>query len=289
MKPARFAYVAPDSLAGVLEELADGERDAKVLAGGQSLIPMMNLRLATPDVLVDLRRVKELAGIHVAAGGSLRVGALVRQAELAADPRVRAAWPLLAEAVGHIGHPQIRNRGTVCGSLAHHDPAAELPAVAVALDARMTVAGPHGERHLPARDFFVSYLETALDPGEVLTAVTFPPPAPASVGALCEVARRRGDFALVGAVVHLTAPGGDVTTARIVLFGAGSAPVVATRAQQSLVGSRPGDAAAAARLRPLVAEEVDPTGDLHASATYRSEVAGVMAERALLATGGHPR
>jgi carbon-monoxide dehydrogenase medium subunit len=203
MKPARFAYYAPERLDDVLALLDDDDRDVRVLAGGQPLVPMMNFRLAAPDALVDLRRVTELRYVRVGAAGALEVGAGIRQAELLRDLGVRAGWSLLAEGVRHIGHPQIRSRGTVCGSLAHHDPHAELPALAFALGATMTIADARGRRTVTAEDFFVSYYEVALGPGEMLIEVAFPPYPADSRGAFRELTQRRGDFALVGVAASL--------------------------------------------------------------------------------------
>jgi aerobic carbon-monoxide dehydrogenase medium subunit len=258
MKPAAFDYAAPERLEDVLALLADGERDVRVIAGGQSLVPMMNFRLAAPEVLVDLRRVPELRGLDVGADGALEVGAGVTQAQLLRDPRVGEGWPLLRAGLAHVGHPQIRSRGTVCGSLAHHDPHAELPAVAVALEATLVVACASGRREVSAADFFVSHFEVALEPGELLVAARFPALARGTGWAFHEIARRRGDFALIG-VACVLPPGGEP---RLAFFGVGERPVLI---------SDPG----------AVAETLEPLEDLHASAEYRREAAVALAERAL--------
>jgi len=282
MKPARFAYHAPETLAETLDLLADADRDVRVLAGGQSLVPMMNFRLAVPEALVDIGRVAELRVLRVEDGGELRVGAGTRQAELLRDGRVAAGWPLLAEGVRHVGHPQIRSRGTVCGSLAHNDPTAELPALALALGARLTVAGSAGRRELDAEAFFVSYYEVALEPGEMLVSAAFPAPRPGSGWSFQELARRRGDFALIGAVCVLRAgDDGRIGSARLVIFGAGGRPLRVDAAEQALLGTV-GDRVTAAEVARLVADTVQPLSDIHASAEYRRALAGELAARCVL-------
>ncbi|MBA0050895.1 xanthine dehydrogenase family protein subunit M [Streptomyces sp. AJS327] len=280
MKPTPFDYSAPRSLPEALALLADEERETKVLAGGQSLIPMLSMRLARPERLVDITRVPGLDRLHVDASGALRIGAAVRQARVAADPAVREGWPLLAAAISHIGHPPIRHRGTVCGSLAHHDPAAELPSAALALDARLVVAGPGGTRTVDAADFFVATFQTALEPDELLTETVIPPRA-GDGWAFEELARRHGDFATVGVAVTLRrAPDRrTVAAARAVFCGAGPVPVRLPAVENALTGSDAGaaalDAAASAALAGL-----DPAGDVHATAAYRREAAAHLLVRA---------
>jgi carbon-monoxide dehydrogenase medium subunit len=258
VKPARFAYHAPEGVDEALALLADEAVESRVIAGGQSLVPMMNFRLAVPEALVDLRRIEALRHLRVGAGGGLEVGAMVTQAALLRDSAVQEGWPLLHEGVLHIGHPQVRSRGTVCGSLAHHDPHGELPALALALDATITVAGPSGRRQIAADQFFVSFYEVALEPGELVVEARFPA-VPAGAGwAFREIARRHGDFALVG-VACLVAPG---AATRLVVFGAAERPLLLTD---------PGQVAAAVR----------PLDDLHASAEYRRAVAVELAGEAL--------
>jgi carbon-monoxide dehydrogenase medium subunit len=257
VKPASFTYHAPRRLDEALALLADDSVEARVLAGGQSLVPMMNFRLAVPDVLVDLRRVEELAYLRVGADGALGIGAGTTQAQLLRDARVEAGWPLLAEGVRHIGHPQVRSRGTVCGALAHHDPHGELPALAVALDATLTVAGSDGARLVAAEDFFVSYYEVALETGEILVEASFPVVPAGSGWSFREIARRRGDFALVG-VACLCTP----SQTRLVVFGASERPLLLSDGDE-------------------VADAVDPLDDVHASAEYRREAAVELATAAL--------
>ncbi|HEX6458290.1 MAG TPA: xanthine dehydrogenase family protein subunit M [Thermoleophilaceae bacterium] len=277
MKPAPFAYHAPDQLDEVLALLGDHAHEVRLLAGGQSLVPMMNFRLAAPEVLVDIRRVDALRHVRREGDGTLAIGAGVRQSALLREPVVKAGWPLLTEGARHIGHPQVRSRGTVCGSLAHHDPTAELPALAVALDARMMLAAASGTREVPAREFFVSYYTAALEPGEMLLEVRFPP-CPAGAGwCFKEVARRRGDFALVGVAALVEAgDDGSVSSARIVLCGVGERPFRALDAEEAVAAGASFEEAGR-----LVADAVRPVGSIHASAEYRRECAGVLAARAL--------
>lgn len=291
MKPAQFAYHAPTRLEELLALLADSAGEARVIAGGQSLVPMMNFRLATPETLVDLRRVAPLRELRRDPAGALVVGAGVTQARVLADPAVQRDFPLLAAGIEQIGHPQIRSRGTVCGSLAHSDPTAELPALALALDARMTIASAGGRREIAADDFLVSYYETALEPGELLESVAFPPLPDGAGWSFRELARRRGDFALAGAIA-VVAPGRH---ARLALFGVGDRARRIASVEELLLtsGAAPaaapdGAAARAERLArveaevpALVAAAIDPADDVHASADYRRELAGQLAVAAI--------
>lgn len=281
MKPTPFDYTAPRTVAEAVALLADPARDAKVVAGGQSLIPMLNMRLARPELLVDITRIPELADLAVDPAGALHIGAAVRQARAAADPAVRRGWPLLAAAIEHIGHPQIRGRGTVCGSLAHHDPAAELPTAARALAADFVITGPRGSRTVPAEDFFVSTFSTAVGEDELLSEVVLPPPSAHHGWAFEELTRRHGDFATVGVAVLLERDSGTdtVRTARVVFSGAGPVPVRLPAAEDALVGTGVGeDALAAARRAALTG--LSPSDDVHASATHRRETAAHLLVRA---------
>jgi carbon-monoxide dehydrogenase medium subunit len=275
VKPPPFDYAAPASLEEALGLLA-GSDAAKVLAGGQSLIPLLNLRLAAPELLVDLRRVPGLDGIE-RAGAELIVGATVRQRRAERDPTVREAAPLLAEALRHVGHPQIRSRGTIGGSIAHADPAAELPAVLVALDGRVIARGPRGERDIAAADFFLGFLTTALLEDEILLAIALPA-APPRTGAACvEVAQRAGDYAACGAVAQLALDGdGAVAGARVGLIGMTDRPVRA-RAVEDALEAGEGIAPAARH----AAEGVDPVDDRRVPAAYRTHLARVVTRRAL--------
>ncbi len=280
MKPGPFDYFAPTTLTEALRLLSDPERDSKVLAGGQSLIPMLTMRLARPELLVDITRIAELNRLDVDTDGALHIGAAVRQSAVAADPAVRAGWPLLAAAIEQIGHPQIRNRGTVCGSLVHHDPAAELPAAALALDARFTVARTDGRRSVEAGDFFLGTFATAVEPEEIVTETVIPP-LPAGTGwAFLELAQRRGDFAAAGLAVLLRAEGAAVGSARIVYCGVGSTPVRVPEAEHALIGQEFGDTAVADAAR-AVGSVLDPPGDVHAGGRWRREAAEVLLGRAL--------
>lgn len=275
MKPAPFDYVAPATLDEALDLLVPGEREVKVLAGGQSLIPVMNLRMGHPEVLVDVCRIPELQQLHVSDDGVLHVPAGVRQSAVLADPRV-AGWPLLRAAVRHIGHPQIRSRGTVCGSIAHADPAAELPAVALALGATMVAASRSGVRRIPADEFFLAPFTTALSEDELLTEVELPPTPVGSGWAFEELATRRGDFATAGAAVQLTRVGGAVGTIRVCLFGVAGTPVRVPTTEELLTGAVV-DETTLVRARVDVVDHVDPSGDVHASGEFRREVAGRLA------------
>jgi CO/xanthine dehydrogenase FAD-binding subunit len=281
MKPAPFEYAAPETLDEALSLLRENGDDAKPLAGGQSLVPLLNFRLARPAMLIDLNRVSGLAGILEIDGG-LRIGAMTRQRALERSDAVSRIGPLIAEAVPHIAHPPIRNRGTLGGSIAHADPAAELPAVMLALDARFRAERAGGERWIDAADFFTGRFETAIETGELLTAIEVPAPAEVTGWAFNEVARRRGDRCLVGvaAVVHIDT-GGLCDGARIVVMNAGSTPVVAVRAAESLIGAMPRAQRIADTATMAATNEIDPRGDVHASAQYRRHLADVLVRRAL--------
>jgi len=283
LKPAPFEYHAPRSLAEALELLGRLGGEAKVLAGGQSLIPVMNFRLAQPAALVDVNRVPELDFLEPAADGSLRIGALVRQRRLERDPEVARRSPLLAAAVPWVAHPQIRNRGTIGGSLAHADPAAELPCLAVALDARLRLERAGGSRWVPAREFFHGLFTTALAEDEVLAEVELPPwPASGEGWSFQEVARRRGDYAQVGLAARLAlGPDGRIRAARLVYLSVGSAPVEATAASALLEGEAPGRAAFSAAAEKAAAEEIRPADDVHATAAFKRHLARVLTVRAL--------
>lgn len=282
MKPAPFAYFDPRALPEALDLLATYGAEGKVLAGGQSLLPLLYLRLATPPYLIDINRVAGLDTLRVAEDGLLCIGATVRQRAVERDAAVRAGWPLLAEALRWVGHAAIRTRGTVCGSLAHADPAAELPAVVVALDGELHLASAAGERTVPAADFFVTYLTTVLEPTELLVEVRLPPPPPASGHAFVEVARRHGDFALAGlaCLLALEADGRHIAAARLVFTGVGGTPLRAYAAEEALVGEV-ASPALFARAGELAQAAAEPDSDLHASAAYRRHLVGVLARRGL--------
>ncbi len=279
MKPAPFAYVRPERLEdaiGVLEERGEG---ARVLAGGQSLMATLNMRLSAPEMLVDIGRVPGLAGIEATADG-LRIGAMTRHAEVEASDLVAARAPLIASAMPHIAHPAVRNRGTFGGSIAFADPAAELPACAVALGARMTIAGKGGSRTVEADAFFRGLYETALEPGEVLTGVEVPGIASGWKSGFMELARRHGDYAMLGLAAHVEMEDGKFGRGRLVFFGAGERPVSAVRSAALLEGERWSDALGAS-VADALREELDPFEDLNADAAMRRHLAGVLARRVL--------
>ena len=283
MKPHRFDYHAPESLEGATSLFDQYGDDAKALAGGQSLMPLVNMRLAQPEVIVDLNRVASMAYVEESPHGGLRVGAMTRVRTLERLSGLRDTAPLLFAAIPHIGHFQIRNRGAVGGSIAHADPAAELPAVAVALGADLVAAGTEGQRVLAADDFFETYFTTQLEPTELLTEVRFPPWPNGAGWGFEELAIRHGDYALAGVCAVIEkGRSGLCERASIVLFGVGDTPVRATRAEARLVGSAI-DEEALNELRELVSDEIEPDGDVHATSEYRKDVAGVLARRCVKA------
>jgi aerobic carbon-monoxide dehydrogenase medium subunit len=265
MIPAKFDYVTADSAAHAVELLATHGEDAKLLAGGHSLLPMMKLRLAAPEVLIDIARVPELSGITT-DGDEIVIGATTRHADLAASELIRAQAPLLAHAASLIGDPQIRHRGTIGGSLAHADPAADLPMALVALGGSVEVRGPDGSRRVAADDFFTGFFETALDEGELVTAVRVPR-QPGAAWGYQKFVRRANDWAIVG----VAAIGG-----RIALANMGSRPLRAHAAEQALAGG-----ASPAEAAQLAADGTSPGQDIHADREYRQHLARVLTERAL--------
>jgi len=282
MKPAPFAYLAPASLAAALAALDQHGYDAKLLAGGQSLIPVMNFRLAQPGVIVDLNRVPGLDQIERNEAGGLRLGAMARHSHLEHSETIATLAPLLSEAIPYIAHPQIRSRGTLGGSLAHADPAAELPAITVALEARFRLQRANGERWVGAEDFYRSLFMTALEPEEILVEVAIPP-LPANTGhAFLEIARRHGDYAQAGVAALLTLDeDGVCRKARLVYLNLGEVPRVAYQAATALIGNRPSPSLLDEVARTAAQEEIDPTDDIHATAAYKRHLAYVLGKRAL--------
>ena len=282
MKPAPFEYLAPSTEQEALAHLAEHGWDAKVLAGGQSLIPMMNFRLAQPSILVDLNNVTELFYIQPDENGGLRVGAMTRQREVEHSPLVAERAPLLQEAMLKLATPQIRSRGTFGGSIAHADPSAELVAASVVLDGRFRLRSQTGERWVPADEFFVGMFSTLLEPEELLVEVALPPMPPRSGWAFLEVARRHHDFALVGvtAVVTLDKRGRCQQT-RLVLFSVGDGPVMAHGAAEALAGQAPTPEAIRAAAETAATADIDPGSDIHATAEFRRHLANVLCRRAL--------
>lgn len=276
MKAPAFAYAKPTSLAEVLDCL-DGSEGVRLLAGGQSLVPSLNMRLSAPTVLVDINHVAALRGISD-AGGMVRIGAMTRHHELMTSAVVTSRLPLVAKAVPHIAHQAIRNRGTIGGSLALADPSTELPACCLALDATIVAASRRGERRIAARDFFLGIYETALTPDEVLVAVEFPAPPANSVSGFDELARRHGDYAIVGLAAHGVRTGQTWSLLKLAFFGAGDRPLLADAAAQAVVSGK-GIAAAQAALQ----DELSPSDDGECSAKTKMHLARVLLARVVAA------
>ncbi|GAB2965640.1 xanthine dehydrogenase family protein subunit M [Amycolatopsis acidiphila] len=278
MKPAPFTYHRPTTLAEALELLERHGEEAKILAGGQSLVPVMNFRLATPERLIDINRVPELCGCRI-GDGTVRLGALTRHRELLSLEDLRTAAPLLPMIAPSIGHPQIRCSGTFGGSLSHADPSAELPGAVLALDATMVISSSRGERRVPAREFFLSYFTTVLEPDEILTAVEFPACGPGEGAAFREVAARQGDFALAGAAAVVTVAEDDVITdARLAAISVSDVPVRLTEAEKVLRGQTP-TPDILTELRSAVQDVLEPTAAAKASAAYKKRTTAALAAR----------
>ena len=275
MKAPRFAYARPASIAEALALLQKHGDDARVLAGGQSLVPMMNFRVAAPKVLVDINRIGSLTGIKVTKS-FVRIGALVRHVELERSADVAKHLPLVAAAMPHVAHPAIRNRGTFGGSCALGDPAAELPACTLALGATFVVAGKKGERRIAAQDFFKGLYATALKPGELLVAAEFPLPKPGYASAFGELARRHGDYAMVGVAAHGLRKVGKFSDMRVAFFGVGDRTQRASGFERALEGQSAVDGALA-----KLDVDLEPRADLHASAAMKLHLAKVLAGRVL--------
>jgi carbon-monoxide dehydrogenase medium subunit len=280
MKPAPFKYIAATSLEQALSLKAEYGDEAKFLAGGQSLLPTMNFRLARPAILIDINRIEGLGAIRPRDGGA-GVGALARYRTLERDSGFAGMFPLIAEALPHIAHPQIRNRGTIGGNLSHADPASELPAIAVALGARFHIQQAKQERWIDASDFFVGALTTDLQPDEMLVEVELPSPKLRTGSCFMEVARRRGDFAIVG-LAAMIALGqlDDCASVRLVFCGVGETPIDASSAADVLLG-RTLTEEAVREVAASVQTMIDPGGSVHATADYQRHIAGVLTERAL--------
>ncbi len=281
VKPALFQYFDPTTLHEALALLAEYGDECKVLAGGQSLLPLMYLRLASPRYVIDVNRVAGLEYVRE-QDDTLCVGAVARQRAVERAAPVLARWPLVAEALRQVGHAAIRHRGTFGGSIAHADPAAELPAVLAALDGTVRAASTAGERMVAADDFFLAYLTTALEPTELLVEVRLPLPPAGAGWAFLEVSRRHGDFALAGLACLLTldADGRHVAAARLAFTGVGGTPLRARNAEAALIGEAAGPAAFA-HAATLAQAAAEPDSDLHASADYRRHLVGVLARRGL--------
>jgi carbon-monoxide dehydrogenase medium subunit len=273
MKASAFSYARATSVADALALLASHGDRAKVLSGGQSLMPAMNLRLISPELIVDIGDLAELRGIAV-NGDTLRIGALTRHVDLQRSPDIAAHAPLLAEAIAHVAHPAIRNRGTIGGSLAHADPASELPACMVALNATVVVRGPKGERRIGAANFFRGIYETALSPNDLLTAVELPVEPTNSAHFFHEFARRHGDYAIAGLAAQAVMSGNVFTDLRLAFFAVGDRPVLALAANRLVnVSITP---AVLSEASAALAEELDPQEDQEASASMRRHLAKVL-------------
>jgi len=272
VKPAPFAYAKAKSLDHAIELLARPDGEARLLAGGQSLIATLNMRLSAPKVLIDLNGVGGLAGI-AAKNGMIEIGALTRHVEAERSADIARHAPLIALAMPHIGHAAIRNRGTLGGSIAFADPAAELPACLVALGGEVEIAGPEGRRTVQADDFFMGLFETALDPGDVLTAIRVPAATPESRVGFAEFARRHGDYAMVGLAATAQADGKGLGDVRLAYFGVGNTPVRARKAETKLTEGNVDDAVQA------LAADLDPSGDVQATAATKKHLAGVLLRR----------
>jgi len=281
MKPPAFDYVVADSLDMAAAALAEAGDEAKIIAGGQSLVPMLNFRLLRPSVLVDINRITRLAFIEE-AGETIRIGALTRHFQLETSPFVARHLPVLSCAMTHVAHLAIRNRGTIGGSLSHADPAAELPMLALLLDATLDVVSAAVTRSIAARDFFVEAMTVDLGADEIVTEITLPKLPQQTGWGFEEVARRHGDFALAAAAATLTVSDGAITQARIALTGVGPTPLRAGEAEALLVGEALGTGLTA-RVIAAVRGAIEPETDLHASSDYRRHLAGVLAGRAVSA------
>lgn len=281
MKPAPFEYHVPDSIEQALALMHEHADAAKILAGGQSLVPAMNFRVVQPAMLIDLNRLKELDYVRE-AGDCLRIGAMTRERTLELDPQIKTRSPLLHEAAPNIAHPQIRNRGTIGGSIVNADPAAELPVLMVALDARLKASSTSGERWIDARDFFVGMFTTALEPDEILVEIELPFIQPRTGWSFMEVAPRAGDYALMGVAAHVTLDEtGTCEHARLVYLNAGDGPVDAKEAAHSLVGELISEASIESAAALASENEINPFGNIHTSPEFQRHLAKVLTTKTL--------
>lgn len=282
MKPAQFEYLRAESVAEAVAALRDQAGEGKIIAGGQSLVPMLNFRLLKPTLLVDITGIAELKFLEETPGGGLKIGALTKHHTLETSPLVKKLFPVLSEAMSHVAHLAIRNRGTIGGSLSHADPAAELPLMAMLLDARIRTASPSGGRTIAAAEFFVAALTTCLDESEIIVEVELPALTPKTGWGFEEISRRSGDFALAAVAMLLTAADGRVSSAKIAMMGVAETPLRATRAE-GLIKGRAVDETLLGELATAVMDACEPNTDLHASADYRRHLVGVLARRAAAA------
>ena len=278
MKPAAFDYIAPNSLEAAVEAIAAANGDGKVLAGGQSLMPLLNFRMTRPTVVVDLMHIPGMSFIEL-RGNAVAIGAMTRHADLEFSDLVAQKLPVMAAAMRHVAHLAIRNKGTIGGSLSHADPAAELPMLAVFYGATIKVQGSNGRREIPAEDFFVSALTNCLDPDEIVFEIDFPVLASHAGWAFEEVARRFGDFALACIAVSFEILHDRIADARVAVMGVADTPRRLRKAEQALKGARRGPEAAA-RFAEVVRCCLSPPSDIHVSAEYRKNLIGALAQRA---------
>lgn len=282
MKPAPFEYRAPTTVEEALDLLATHSYDAKILAGGQSLVPTMNFRLAQPAILIDLNKISSLSYIEPTPAGGVRIGAMTRYSAVEKSPLIAERAPLLHEALPHIAHPQIRTRGTMGGAIAHADPAAELPAVCVALDAKFKLQRGTQTRTVPAEDFFVGLFATVMEPDEMLVEIELPPLPPRSGWAFAEVARRHGDYALVGVAAGIVLDAaGNCADVRLSFLSVGDHAVLAHNAIAALKGQAPTADAIANAAAIAASDDISPGSDIHATAEYRRHLAKTLAQRTL--------
>ena len=281
MKPAAFEYVVANSIEQAVAVLAQAGGDAKILAGGQSLVPMLNFRLLRPAILVDINRIPDLAFIED-VGDAVKIGALTRHHQLETSPVIAKHFPILSYAMTHVAHLAIRNRGTIGGSLSHADPAAELPMMALLLGAKLHIISGRGKRIVEAREFFLDALTVDLAEDELLTEIHLPKLPPHTGWGFEEVARRAGDFALAAVAAMVTVSGGAIKEARVALTGVGPKPVRARQAEELLIGQKP-EAKLMTKVIETVRSAIEPETDLHASSDYRRKLAGALTRRALAA------
>jgi carbon-monoxide dehydrogenase medium subunit len=283
VKPPRFAYHAPGGVSEALELLGEYGDESKVLAGGQSLVPVLSFRLSAPEHLIDINRLPGLGEFSRLPAGGWRIPALVRQRQAERSAALAESAPLLTEALAQVAHPQIRNRGTICGSLAHADSSAEMPAVMLALNARMTIASAAGTRVVGADDFFVFHMTTAISPDELLLAVEFDDAAPRTYTSFLEFAPRKGDFCLAGVAATVTfGEDGTVAGCRVVAAGVAATPLRLRPVEDLITGSAL-DVDALAAAQRATHDAVAPSGDVHADAAYRRQLVSVLVRRALSA------
>lgn len=282
MKPAPFEYYAPTTVEEALQNLSDLGYSGKVLAGGQSLIPAMNFRMARPSALVDLNKVSDLFYIKPTADGGLAIGTMTRDSVVEKDPTVKQRFPIVAETMGYIAHPQIRARGTFGGAIAHADPAAQLPALALALNAKMVIKRKGSERVVSAEDFIVGPFMTVLEPEDMLAEVILPPLPARSAGSYKQVSRQRGGYAQAAAISVVSLDDRNrVKDVRSVLFSVGETPILSKYASKVLVGNEPTEAAIADVAAYAAKHECDPGSDLHGTTEYRRQLVEVLVRRSL--------